>query len=104
SAEHPEDSGDEPPDAVKAALEALPGALLARVAPELAETEDEAAPALQPAGRAVVLYDPLRRYLHELRQFQPLSPEEEHALAVRYQDTQDVDAAYRLVTAHLRLV
>jgi RNA polymerase sigma-32 factor len=33
-----------------------------------------------------------------------LSREEEHALAVRYQETGDVDAAYKLVASNLRLV
>ena len=33
-----------------------------------------------------------------------LSREEEHELAVRYRETGDVDAAYRLVASNLRLV
>jgi RNA polymerase sigma-32 factor len=33
-----------------------------------------------------------------------LTREEEHDLAVRYKESQDLDAAYRLVTANLRLV
>jgi RNA polymerase sigma-32 factor len=33
-----------------------------------------------------------------------LSREEEHALALRYQETRDVDAAYKLVASNLRLV
>lgn len=46
----------------------------------------------------------LSRYLREIRQFRMLSEEEERALARRWRDGQDIDAAHRLVTAHLRLV
>lgn len=53
---------------------------------------------------ALVRYDPLQRYLAEIRRYPLLSREEEHVIAVRYQETQDVDAAYQLVTANLRLV
>lgn len=48
--------------------------------------------------------NPLQRYLLELRQFKPLSAEEEHELAVRYQDEGDEAAAYQLITANLSLV
>lgn len=48
--------------------------------------------------------DPLRRYLLEISQFEPLTPEEEHRLAVMYQETGDQRAAYLLVTSNLRLV
>jgi RNA polymerase sigma-32 factor len=40
----------------------------------------------------------------EVQRHPLLSREEEHALALRYRETGDVDAAYRLVTANLRLV
>jgi RNA polymerase sigma-32 factor len=46
----------------------------------------------------------LRKYLQEIAQFPVLSPEEEQALAIRWRDHQDVDAAHQLVTSHLRLV
>jgi RNA polymerase sigma-32 factor len=55
-------------------------------------------------GGAVVHYDPLQRYLTEIRRYPLLSREEEHVLAVRYKEHQDIEAAYRLVTANLRLV
>ncbi len=48
--------------------------------------------------------DPFRRYLLEISQFEPLSPEEERRLALRYREKEDQDAAYRLVTSNLRLV
>lgn len=53
---------------------------------------------------ALVPYDPLQRYLTEIRRYPLLSPEEEHELAVRYKEHGDIEAAYRLVTANLRLV
>ncbi len=49
-------------------------------------------------------YDPLRRYLYEIRKFGPLTREEEHDLAVSYHQTGDREAAYRLVTSNLKLV
>ncbi|WP_242344845.1 sigma-70 family RNA polymerase sigma factor [Anaeromyxobacter terrae] len=52
----------------------------------------------------LVRYDPLRAYMAELSRHPLLSREEEHELAVRYRETGDVDAAYRLVASNLRLV
>jgi len=46
----------------------------------------------------------LSRYLQQIRKFPMLSPDEEFMLAKRYQDTEDADAAHRLVSSHLRLV
>jgi RNA polymerase sigma-32 factor len=46
----------------------------------------------------------LARYLQEIRKFPMLSAEEELALARRWSDNKDLDAAHRLVTSHLRLV
>ena len=46
----------------------------------------------------------LTRYLQEIRKFPMLAPEEEVTLARRWRDQQDVAAAHRLVTSHLRLV
>ncbi|HSR49785.1 MAG TPA: RNA polymerase factor sigma-32 [Acidobacteriota bacterium] len=48
--------------------------------------------------------DPLRKYLLEISQFEPLSAEEERELAERYREDEDEYAAMRLVTANLRLV
>jgi RNA polymerase sigma-32 factor len=52
----------------------------------------------------LVRYDPLRAYMAEISRHPVLSREEEHELAVRYRETGDVDAAYRLVASNLRLV
>jgi len=46
----------------------------------------------------------LSRYLTEIRKFPLLQPEEEVAYARRWREHRDSDAAYHLVTSHLRLV
>ncbi len=46
----------------------------------------------------------LSRYLQEIRKFPMLAPEEELALSKRWRDTEDTEAAHKLVTSHLRLV
>src|ERR1700752_2287031 len=46
----------------------------------------------------------LTRYLQEIRKFPMLAPEEELALSKRWRDTEDMDAAHKLFTLHLRLV
>jgi RNA polymerase sigma-32 factor len=56
------------------------------------------------SGKALVPFDPLQRYLSEIRRFRLLSREEEHQLAVEYKEYGNVEAAYKLVTANLRLV
>ncbi|MBU0481430.1 MAG: RNA polymerase factor sigma-32 [Proteobacteria bacterium] len=64
--------------------------------PLVALADDEHLPALGQAG--------LHRYLQEISQHELLSREETEELAIRYQETKDPDAAYRLVTSNLRLV
>ncbi|WP_317992858.1 RNA polymerase sigma factor RpoH [Bartonella gliris] len=46
----------------------------------------------------------LNRYLEEVRHFPMLEPKEEYMLAQRYRKHNDLKAAHRLVTSHLRLV
>jgi RNA polymerase sigma-32 factor len=46
----------------------------------------------------------LSRYLQEIRKVPMLTPQEELALAHRWRDAKDLDAAHRLVSSHLRLV
>ncbi|HEY2388789.1 MAG TPA: RNA polymerase factor sigma-32 [Candidatus Binatia bacterium] len=53
---------------------------------------------------ALVSFDPLQRYLAEIRRHPLLTREEEHDLAVQFQHDRDIAAAYRLVTGNLRLV
>ena len=54
--------------------------------------------------KALVPFDPLQRYLAEIRRFPLLTREEEHRLAVEYKEFGKVEAAYKLVMANLRLV
>src|SRR5216683_4215215 len=62
-------------------------------------TEGEAA-----EGGSLVPFDPLSRYLAEIRRFPILTREEEVEIAKRYQRYHNPEDAYRLVTANLRLV
>jgi RNA polymerase sigma-32 factor len=54
-------------------------------------------PILSPEGN-------LTRYLQDIRKFPMLEKQEEYMLAKRWREHDDVDAAHRLVTSHLRLV
>lgn len=69
-------------------------------------SDDDIGTALVVRGKSDSLAknDPLQAYMREVQAHSLLTPEEEKALAVRYAETQDVDAAARLVTANLRLV
>jgi RNA polymerase sigma-32 factor len=71
-----------------------------------APREPKALPVPTSRGRdeGLVRYDPLRAYMAEVSRHPVLSRDEEHALAVRYHETGDVDAAYKLVASNLRLV
>jgi RNA polymerase sigma-32 factor len=46
----------------------------------------------------------LTRYLQDIRKFPMLTAEEELSLSKRWRDTEDMEAAHKLVTSHLRLV
>jgi RNA polymerase sigma-32 factor len=85
------------------------------VTPEVIDVAAESGPIPDPsalgdddaeaaAGRSIVPADPLQRYLAEIRRIPLLSREEEHALAVRWKEQGDREAAVRLVSANLRLV
>ncbi len=80
-----------PPEAARADLEGS----------ELDESEaaEDAA-----AGGALVPFDPLTRYLAEIRRYPLLSREEELEIARRYRQTRDPRDAFKLVTGNLRLV
>ena len=53
---------------------------------------------------ALARRDPMAAYMAEARRYPLLTREEEHALAVRWVEDGDQDAARRLVTSNLRLV
>ena len=75
-----------------------------------AGSDDEAlpvpAPARAPAASETALEraDALSAYMAELRHHAPISREEEHELAVRWQEHGDRDAGRKLTLANLRLV
>jgi len=52
----------------------------------------------------LIPFDPLRRYLQEIGKFTILSEDEERALAIKYREQGDRDAALKLVVSNLRLV
>jgi RNA polymerase sigma-32 factor len=62
-----------------------------------------AVPAARPRGD-VERSDALSRYMAQLRDHAPIPREEEYALALRWVEEKDLDAARRLVLANLRLV
>jgi len=77
------------------------------------EPEAEAEPAadgelLKPAkrtrGGSLARRDPLAAYMQETRRYPLLTPEEEHALAVRLHEHSDNQAARKMIEANLRLV
>jgi RNA polymerase sigma-32 factor len=79
------------------------------VLPDVLDLEEEpeaAAPArlAEPSGTSLARADPLRAYMAEVTRHPLLSREEELDLAQRYARTGDRDAAWKLVTANLRLV
>jgi RNA polymerase sigma-32 factor len=64
----------------------------------------EAAEVAAERQAALVPYDPLSRYLAEVRRFPLLTREEEIVIAKRYTEHQNPEDAFKLVTANLRLV
>jgi RNA polymerase sigma-32 factor len=92
------------PDAAELTDEVVPGDV------DIPLGDDDEAPddktALVPAApsRSLARLDPLQLYIQDIRRYPLLSREDEHELAVKYQQTGDVEAARRLATANLRLV
>ncbi len=78
-----------------------------RVASEMADLDDadfEILPVPAPGSTPSAGRDPLHLYLREIGKFPLLAPDEEFELARRVRETGDQQAAFRLVTSHLRLV
>ena len=73
---------------------------------EQSKLPDKKKPA-QPRTRRIpsaASQDSLRLYLNEINQFPILEPDEEYKLAKLVREHNDRDAAFRLITSHLRLV
>ncbi|WP_320006753.1 RNA polymerase sigma factor RpoD/SigA [Maridesulfovibrio sp.] len=66
-------------------------------------TKDDFLPTPRAKGE-VATKDPLHLYLQEISRFPLLEPDEEFQLAKRVQENGDQQAAFRLVSSHLRLV
>ena len=95
----PEGAGDELDD------ELLAEQAVVEAASEVVDDGDQqVVPRSLAKSTALARSDPLTAYMREVQQHSLLSREDEHALAVHYTKTGDVDAAARLVTANLRLV
>jgi RNA polymerase sigma-32 factor len=71
---------------------------------DLDSEEGASTVALAKSSGSLASRDPLAAYMREVQAHSLLTPEEEKRLAVLYTETQDVNAAARLVTANLRLV
>jgi RNA polymerase sigma-32 factor len=72
---------------------------------EASDIGKESGPAAEEKlANALVPTDTLQRYLSEIRRYPVLSREEEHKIALEYKEQGSVQAAYKLVTANLRLV
>ena len=60
--------------------------------------------ALASSSSSLARRDPLGAYMRDVHRYPLLSKEEEHDLAVRFFEDDDLEAAKRLVTSNLRLV
>ncbi len=82
--------------------------------PDLPAADDDSADDLETAAHlpapldfkrtGMATRDPLQLYLREISKFPMLGPDEEFDLARKVRDQDDQDAAFRLVSSHLRLV
>jgi RNA polymerase sigma-32 factor len=97
--------GEEPEDAVEdLASEASALPLPEVLGPDDADSAEESSvPVVHDAGEHGTV-TALTRYMAQLRHHAPITREEEHALAVRWVEKGDVDAARQLVLSNLRLV
>ena len=66
--------------------------------------ESSKSDALSASSSSLSRRDPLAVYMRDVQRYPLLSKEEEHDLAVRFFEDEDLDAAKRLVTSNLRLV
>lgn len=66
--------------------------------------DEQKADSLAVPSSALSRRDPLGAYMRDIQRYPLLSKEEEHDLAVRFFEQDDLDAARQLVTSNLRLV
>src|SRR6202030_2127793 len=97
----PEDGDDSAPEEILLKPEAASALDSDRVENEDGDALLEAAEEAEAAAErqaALVPYDPLSRYLAEVRRFPLLTREEEIVIAKRYAEHQNPEDAYKLVT------
>ena len=111
-----EDEGDEEFEALDPVDDELDGDGLDAVLAGEGHGDDARLPTLAPDAGALAVFtrhpperaervrDSLQMYLREINRFPLLQPDEEVELARRVRDHADPDAAFRLVSSHLRLV
>ncbi len=58
---------------------------------------------LEKEERGIAVYDPLHRYLVEVRKYPFLSKEEERRLAIQFKEEGDMQAVTQIILSHLRL-
>jgi RNA polymerase sigma-32 factor len=95
-AEHPDLTSTTSPSESSDPEEPRPAAVASAGASQL--------PAIATGNRAVEPVDALTHYMAQLRNYPPISREEEHELALRWTEERDPEAARQLVVANLRLV
>jgi RNA polymerase sigma-32 factor len=96
-----EESGDE--DGLDADLAAA-AAIDVGEEPTGDDEPEPKVPAVRERGGSLAKRDPMAAYMAETRRYPLLTPEEEHALAVRLVEHGDTTAARKMIEANLRLV
>ena len=101
-----EENTEKVPEAVDAEEEVsvVPDAVVTTPPKQSSKVTSKKAVIVPTGPRSIARYDALQAYINSIRRYPLLKPDEEHALAVHYQETGDVEAARKLVTANLRLV
>ena len=100
---NPDPNSSAPPPRSNAAAPEEDAEVLAQVL-TLKEDREPQIPLEETERAGLVRYDPVRHYLLEISKYQPLTRGEEQHLARLYRDSQDKEAARRLVTSNLKLV
>jgi RNA polymerase sigma-32 factor len=76
----------------------------AALSAEVVDVDDAPLPKPVREGASLARYDALQAYMRDVHRYKVLDAETQRALAVRYREEGDLDAARQLVTSNLRLV
>src|SRR5262249_17481146 len=103
---HQDQEEREDEDVVETDAEPVEGEILDTVGETVDVHEAKPRKSSAPVDKSasIARHDPFAAYMRDVQKYPLLTPEEEHALAVAYATTGDVNAAARMVTANLRLV